>query len=138
VFAYQLAVVVDDLAMAVTDVVRGADLASSAPRQVLLAKLLGGHPPRFAHLPLVLGEGGERLAKRARGVPLSDQRARGVAPGSLVRALAGAYGFDLPEGVGRGASDSLDALASRFDWDRLRGRTVTVEAIERRLAGERG
>src|SRR5436190_1802300 len=53
VYAYQLAVVVDDLAMAITEVVRGADLLSSAPRQALLAELLGGNTPRFAHVPLV-------------------------------------------------------------------------------------
>src|SRR5262249_19083821 len=68
VFAYQLAVVVDDLAMGVTEVVRGGDLASSAPRQALLARLLGGEPPGFAHVPLLLGPDGARLAKRAPGM----------------------------------------------------------------------
>lgn len=77
VFAYQLAVVVDDLAMGVTEVVRGADLASSAPRQTLLARLLGGVPPRFAHIPLLLGPDGARLAKRAPRMTLRDQRAAG-------------------------------------------------------------
>src|SRR5690606_38044323 len=51
-YAYQLAVVVDDLAMGITEVVRGTDLLSSAPRQALLARLLGGAPPTFAHVPL--------------------------------------------------------------------------------------
>ncbi|HJW68790.1 MAG TPA: tRNA glutamyl-Q(34) synthetase GluQRS, partial [Candidatus Binatia bacterium] len=81
VFAYQLAVVVDDLAMGVTEVVRGADLLSSTPRQVLLSKLLGLTPPRYAHVPLVLDRAGERLAKRGGGVTLREQRAAGVAPG---------------------------------------------------------
>jgi glutamyl-tRNA synthetase len=130
VFAYQLAVVVDDLAMGITEIVRGADLAASAPRQAMLARLLGGEPPAFAHVPLVLGEGGERLAKRARGVPLADQRARGVRPAALVRAIAAAYGFgDVAIGDGATGPEAIDALARGFDHERLRGRSVTVEAI---------
>ncbi len=130
VFAYQLAVVVDDLAMGITEVVRGADLAASAPRQGMLARLLGGEPPSFAHVPLVLGEGGERLAKRAQGVPLADQRARGVRPAALVRAIAAAYGFGdvhiRDEGSG---AEAIEALARSFDYERLRSTGVTVEAI---------
>jgi glutamyl-tRNA synthetase len=93
VYAYQLAVVVDDLAMGVTEVVRGADLLSSAPRQALLADLLGGRPPSFAHSPLVLGPDGSRLAKRARGVSLRDHRASGRAPGEVIADLARALGL---------------------------------------------
>ena len=63
-YAYQLAVVVDDLAMGITEVVRGADLLSSAPRQVLLAELLGGRAPAFAHVPLIVDADGARLEKR--------------------------------------------------------------------------
>src|SRR5260370_7324557 len=63
VFAYQLAVVVDDLAMNVTDVVRGADLALSAPRQVWLARSLGREPPRYWHVPLVMPPYAPRLEK---------------------------------------------------------------------------
>jgi len=130
VFAYQLAVVADDLAMGITEVVRGADLAASAPRQAMLARLLGGEPPGFAHVPLVLGEGGERLAKRARGVPLADQRARGVRPTALVYAIAAAYGFDDASirDAATGA-EAILALASAFDPRRLRDRAVTVSAI---------
>ncbi len=132
VFAYQLAVVVDDLAMGVTEVVRGADLAASAPRQVLLARLLGGDPPRFAHVPLLLGENGERLAKRARGVPLADQRAQGVSPAALVRAIAVAYGVDVRAGAGAGGGDAsavIDAVAGALDWGALRGRRVTTDTV---------
>jgi len=93
VFAYQLAVVVDDLAMGITEVVRGADLLSSTPQQVLLAGLLGGTPPRYAHVPLVLDADGRRLAKRGGGVTLREQRAAGVAPGLLVDALARLLGL---------------------------------------------
>lgn len=135
VFAYQLAVVVDDLAMGVTEVVRGADLAASAPRQVLLARLLGGEAPGFAHVPLLLGENGERLAKRAKGVPLADQRAQGVAPAALVRAIAAAYGVDVGDAGGGDASEVIDAVAGALDWEALRGRRVTTDAIFERLGG---
>jgi glutamyl-tRNA synthetase len=116
VFAYQLAVVVDDLAMGVTDVVRGADLASSAPRQALLARLLGGEAPGFAHVPMLLGPDGARLAKRAPGMTLRDQRAAGRSGADLARAIARAYGHALPEG-----EDPVAALAARLSWERLRG-----------------
>ncbi|MGA9859339.1 MAG: tRNA glutamyl-Q(34) synthetase GluQRS, partial [Solirubrobacteraceae bacterium] len=62
--AYQLAVIVDDADQSVGEVVRGADLADSTPRQILLARLLGLTPPGYAHVPLVLGADGARLAKR--------------------------------------------------------------------------
>jgi glutamyl-tRNA synthetase len=123
VFAYQLAVVADDLAMGVTEVVRGGDLASSAPRQALLARLLGGEPPRFAHVPLLVGADGSRLAKRAPGMTLRDQRAAGRASADLTRALARAYGHEVGE-----AADPLDALAERLDFGRLRGLAPRVDA----------
>ena len=123
VFAYQLAVVVDDLAMGVTEVVRGADLAASAPRQALLATLLGGAPPRFVHVPLLLGPEGARLAKRAAGITLRDQRAQGRSGADLARAIARAYAHDLG-----GAADPVEALAASLDWSRLRGLTVIADA----------
>lgn len=101
VVAYQLAVVVDDLAMGVTEVVRGADLLSSSPRQALLARLLGGSPPGWAHLPLVLAPDGTRLAKRARGVRLRDHREAGRRPEEVVVGLARALGL-LRSDEGRG------------------------------------
>jgi glutamyl-tRNA synthetase len=85
IFAYQLAVVVDDGAMGITQVLRGADLLSSTPRQILLHRLLGQPEPLWAHVPLVLGPGGERLCKRDRSLSLSALKARGVNP-ALVRA----------------------------------------------------
>lgn len=123
VFAYQLAVVVDDLAMGITEIVRGADLASSAPRQALLARLLGGEPPRFAHVPLLLGPDGARLAKRAPGMTLRDQRDSGRAASDLTRAIARAYAHDL--GV---TADPIEALAQALDWGRLRGLRVVADA----------
>jgi glutamyl-tRNA synthetase len=132
VFAYQLAVVVDDLAMGVTEVVRGADLASSAPRQALLARLLGGEPPRFAHVPLLLGADGARLAKRAAGMTLRDQRAAGRPGAELARALARAYGHPLDP-----AGEPLSALAATLSLDRLRGLEVHVDAALAGAAGAR-
>src|SRR5262249_33790070 len=91
-FAYQLAVVVDDLTMGITEIVRRADLASSAGRQVLLARLLGGAPASFLHVPLVVGDDGGRLAKRGRGITIRSQRDAGRDPRALVAAIARAYG----------------------------------------------
>ncbi len=131
VFAYQLAVVVDDLTMGVTEVVRGADLAASAPRQALLARLLGGAPPAFAHIPLLLGPDGARLAKRARGMTLRDQRAAGRDGRELARAVARAYRHDLG-----GAPDPVEALASCLSFASLRGLTVVAgEDLTRASAG---
>jgi glutamyl-tRNA synthetase len=78
VASYQLAVVVDDLAMGITEVVRGDDLLPSTPRQVLIYEALGAAAPAWAHLPLVLGGDGERLAKRSGSMGIAALRARGV------------------------------------------------------------
>jgi glutamyl-tRNA synthetase len=94
--AYQLAVVVDDAAMAVTDVVRGDDLLSSTGRQLLLYAALGAAPPRFAHVPLVVGEDGERLAKRHGALSLGELRARGADPRAVVGLLAALSGLAAP------------------------------------------
>ena len=98
-FAHQFAVVVDDLAMGVAEVVRGADLLDSAPRQALLARLLGGAPPAFAHVPLVVAPDGSRLAKRSRGVPLRERRASGESGSTLVTELARLLGIRIPHGT---------------------------------------
>jgi glutamyl-tRNA synthetase len=94
--AYQLAVVVDDAAMAITDVVRGDDLLASTARQLLLYRALGLEPPRFAHVPLVLGEDGTRLAKRHGARSLCELRAAGVAPEAVVGLLAALAGLAPP------------------------------------------
>ncbi len=73
VHAYQLAVVVDDAAQGIGEVVRGADLVASTPRQILLQRLLGLPTPGYTHVPLVLGPSGERLAKRDGGATLADR-----------------------------------------------------------------
>jgi len=85
--AYQLAVVVDDAAMAITDVVRGDDLLPSTARQLLLYRALGLRPPRFAHVPLVLGPDGQRLSKRHGAIAIRDLLAT-QSPARLVARLA--------------------------------------------------
>jgi glutamyl-tRNA synthetase len=98
--AYQLAVVVDDAAMGVTEVVRGDDLIPSTPRQLLLYAALGLRAPQFAHVPLVVGEDGRRLAKRHGDTRLSALRAAGVTAEALVGLLAWSCGWlDAPRPI---------------------------------------
>ena len=91
--AYQLAVVVDDAAAGVTEVVRGDDLIPSTPRQLLLYRALGHTPPEFAHVPLVVGEDGRRLAKRHGDTRLAALRAAGVTAEALAGLLAWSCGW---------------------------------------------
>ena len=93
VYAYQLAVVVDDLAMGVTDVVRGADLLGSTPRQIALARALGGEAPRFAHVPMVVTADGARIEKRTAGVTIRSLRDGGMSAARIVGALAHGLGL---------------------------------------------
>lgn len=82
-FAYQLAVVVDDFDQGITAVVRGADLLVSTPRQILLQQRLGYPTPRYAHLPVAVNGSGEKLSKQTRAAPLRESDA----PAQLWRAL---------------------------------------------------
>jgi glutamyl-tRNA synthetase len=91
--AYQLAVVVDDAAFGVTHVVRGDDLIPSTPRQLLLYEALGHPLPTFAHLPLVVGPDGRRLAKRHGDTRLSTLREAGVSAEAVVGLLAWSCGW---------------------------------------------
>ncbi|MDE3198934.1 MAG: tRNA glutamyl-Q(34) synthetase GluQRS [Acidobacteriota bacterium] len=75
-FAYQLAVVVDDAEQGITDVVRGADLLDSTPRQIWLQRLLGYPEPRYMHIPLVTNEAGEKLSKQTKAPPLREENTR--------------------------------------------------------------
>lgn len=111
--AYNLAVVVDDAAMGVDQVVRGDDLAASTPRQILLQGLLGlPSPPQveYAHVPLVLGPAGTRLAKRDGAVTLGDLAALGIGAGRVRSLLAGSLGLASP-----GERVTMRALLERFD-----------------------
>jgi glutamyl-tRNA synthetase len=109
--AYQLAVVVDDAAQGIGEVVRGADLADSTPRQILLARLLGLPRPRYAHVPLVIGPDGRRLAKRHGAVTLSD---RDEGPDEVRAWMASTLGLARV-----GETPSPDDLIARFDPERL-------------------
>ncbi|MCS6863841.1 MAG: tRNA glutamyl-Q(34) synthetase GluQRS [Gemmataceae bacterium] len=91
--AYQLAVVIDDAAMGVTEVLRGDDLIPSTPRQLLLYRAFGLTPPEFAHIPLVVGPDGRRLAKRHGDTRLAALRAAGVKPERLIGLLAWSCGW---------------------------------------------
>jgi glutamyl-tRNA synthetase len=91
--AYQLAVMVDDAAQGVTEVVRGDDLIPSTPRQLLLYQALGLTPPHFIHVPLVVGPDGRRLAKRHGDTRLSALREASVRPEMLLGLLAWSCGW---------------------------------------------
>ena len=91
--AYQLAVVVDDVAMGVTEVLRGDDLLPSAFRQLELYRFFHSPPPAFAHVPLVIGEDGRRLAKRHGDTRLSLLREKNVPAERLVGLLAWSTGL---------------------------------------------
>ena len=84
--AYELAVVADDHAMGITEVVRGADLLLSTARQILLYRALGWTAPAWAHAPLVLDAQGRRLAKRAAGLSIRELRAQGRTPTEILQA----------------------------------------------------
>ena len=112
--AYQLAVVVDDAAQGIGEVVRGADLADSTPRQLLLHRLLGLPEPRHAHVPLVLGPDGQRLAKRHGAISLGDQIAQGEDPENVLAWMAVSLGL-----AEFGERPAAWDLLSRFDPDEL-------------------
>jgi glutamyl-tRNA synthetase len=114
--AYNLAVVVDDAWQGVGEVVRGDDLASSAPRQAWLARVLGHEPPTYVHVPLVLGPDGRRLAKRDGAVTLADRAALGEDADAVRARLAASLGLCEPE-----ERPSPAELVERFDLARLRG-----------------
>ncbi|ARA92330.1 tRNA glutamyl-Q(34) synthetase GluQRS [Rhodothermaceae bacterium RA] len=113
-YAYQLAVVVDDLHMGITEVVRGADLLASTARQIQLIEALGGTPPAYAHVPLVLNEHGEKLSKRDEGLTLAALRTAGVRPERLVGYLAWSLGL-IPSPEPCSAADLIPC----FSWNRL-------------------
>jgi len=108
VASYQLAVVVDDAASGITDVLRGDDLLSSTPRQLQLYEALGVTPPRFWHVPLVLGEDGKRLAKREGAFAVAELRERGIAVERVLGLLA------AWSGLGDGSPVTGDELIRRF------------------------
>ncbi len=113
VFAYQLVVIVDDVDQGVTDVVRGADLLSSTPRQIYLARALGLEAPRYLHLPLVVDQGGERIAKRSPKAHLRVLRERGFTKEQILGRLAHALGL-VPTPEPRSLAELLAKDAPRW------------------------
>ncbi|MBX8467083.1 tRNA glutamyl-Q(34) synthetase GluQRS [Deinococcus sp. RIT780] len=99
VYAYHLAVVVDDAAAGVTDVLRGADLWTATPRQVALQAALGFPTPRYLHVPLMTDYRGERLAKRGGAPPVSALREAGESAAGVRAQLARSLGWPVPDEV---------------------------------------
>lgn len=121
-WAYQLAVVVDDAAMAVTQVVRGRDLLSSTPRQLFLYEALGLPAPEFYHVPLLLAPDGRRLAKRDADLDMGALRRR-YSPEALVGLLAQMSGQqETAEPV------SARDLSQWFDWSKVPREDIPVTA----------
>jgi glutamyl-tRNA synthetase len=125
VFAYQLAVIVDDLDMGITDVVRGADLVASTPRQIWLARSLGAQPPRYMHLPLVVANDGSRLEKRTRGASVRELREQGVSAEGIVGHLALGLGL-APTSAPTTPLVLLEQLGAPPHWPREPWRIPTM------------
>ncbi|GAB3624816.1 tRNA glutamyl-Q(34) synthetase GluQRS [Mariniluteicoccus endophyticus] len=113
-WAYNFVVVVDDVDTGVDQVVRGDDLLSSAPRQAWLTEQLGGVVPEYAHVPLVLDAGGERLAKRNGAVTMTELAASGMDAVAVRSRLAESLGLAEP-----GECPGLATLLERFDPNRV-------------------
>ena len=121
--AYNLAVVVDDLAMGIDQVCRGDDLLSSAPRQAWLARQLGGTSPGYAHVPLAVNPDGRRLAKRDGAVTLADLAGLGWSPAHVLTRLA--RSLDL---AAAGEPVTTAELLARFDPSALPREPWVVDA----------
>ena len=123
VYVYQLAVTVDDGEAGVTEVVRGMDLLSSAPRQMYLQELFGFPHPAYGHVPMLLAPDGRRLSKRDRDLDLGELRKR-VTAEKLIGSLAHAAGL-----IDRLADISARELAAEFSWEKLRGEAIYLNEI---------
>ncbi len=121
VYVYQLAVTVDDGLAGVTEVVRGMDLLSSAPRQMYLQELWGFPHPEYAHVPMLLAPDGRRLSKRDRDLDLGALR-QWLRPQSLVGALAFACGL-----IDRREPVSPRELAAEFTWEKVRREDLRLD-----------
>ena len=121
VYVYQLAVTVDDCESGVTEVVRGMDLLSSAPRQMYLQELFGFEYPTYGHVPMLLAPDGRRLSKRDRDLDLGVLREK-MSPEALIGNLAFAAGL-----IGENAPISARELASVFTWDKLKGDAIYLD-----------
>lgn len=112
-WAYQLAVVVDDALMGVTEVVRGEDLLLSTPQQIYLHELLGFNPPAFAHIPLVCNQSGQRLCKRDKDMDMGELLKR-YKPEEIIGLIAYAGGL-----IDKNEPCTAAELISEFSWDKV-------------------
>ncbi len=122
VYVYQLAVTVDDGEAGVTEVVRGMDLLSSAPRQMYLQELFGFPHPEYGHVPMLLAPDGRRLSKRDRDLDLGELRKR-ITPEKLIGTLACAAGL-----IDQNTPISARELAGEFTWKKIRGDSIYLDA----------
>ena len=121
VWAYQLAVTVDDGLMGVTEVVRGLDLLSSTPRQIWLLEQMGFAAPRYTHVPLLLSADGRRLSKRDQDMDLGILQLSKTAP-ETVGELAFLCGLlDRPEAI------TPRELVEQFDWKKIKSNNIRVK-----------
>jgi glutamyl-tRNA synthetase len=125
---YNLVVVVDDAAMAISHVIRGEDHIANTAKQLLLYGALGAEPPVFAHTPLILNKEGKKLSKRDGVTSISDFRAMGYTAPALANYMT-LLGWSPPEGMGERFSlaeaaavfgfERVNRAGARFDWDKL-------------------
>ena len=121
VYVYQLAVTVDDGEAGVTEVVRGMDLLSSAPRQMYLQELLGFPHPTYGHVPMLMSPDGRRLSKRDKDLDLGVLRQR-MRPEALLGILASSAGI-----IDRNVSISAAELSREFKWENLRKEDIYLQ-----------
>ncbi len=120
VYVYQLAVTVDDGEAGITEVVRGMDLLSSAPRQMYLQELFGFAYPDYGHVPMLLSRDGRRLSKRDKDLDLGALRQR-MTPEALIGKLASSAGL-----IACDAPISAQELAAEFQWEKLRKEDICL------------
>ena len=120
--SYQLAVVADDIATGVTEVVRGADLIPSTARQILLYNLLGATPPVYGHVPLMVGPDGLRLAKRHGDARIGSLREKGVRPKRIIGTLA------RWSGLCDSAEMTLSGLIAHWSWNKIKREKLVLTA----------
>ena len=122
IYVYQLAVTVDDGEAGVTEVVRGMDLLSSAPRQMYLQELFGFSHPEYGHVPMLLAPDGRRLSKRDRDLDLGQLRQK-IAAEALIGTLAYSSGL-----IDQNVPVSARELAQEFAWEKLRREDISLDA----------
>ena len=128
VYSYQFSVVVDDILMGITNVVRGDDIVTSTGRQILLYRALGHRPPTFAHVPLVLDCDGNKLSKRHPAMQIADMKEKGLDPTVVIGYLAYSCGLlSAPTPI------TPAGLVHDFAWSRLRPDAWRLEDNEGRF-----